>query len=264
MRSRPAWLALVAVVGIGCAPEPPATSPGAGAEPSIAAAKRLAGTEWNLVALDGQPTLPGHAITLAFAPDRLGGYAGCNWYGAQWTASGDRLQIGQAEATARACADPGPMTQESLYLARLAGTPTFRILDDRLVIEPAGPGQRLEFARRIPAAMDPAQLVGTRWRLRESDTPAGAPPIRIAFASDHITGFAGCRDFEATYSARGDAISTPTLAMATTECAADAAVHEREGQFTTDLGEAAHYAIAGDTLTLTTDGGRVLEFDREP
>ena len=45
------------------------------------------GTEWDLLSLYGTQAIPGTSITLEFMEDRLVGFAGCNNYGAPYTAT---------------------------------------------------------------------------------------------------------------------------------------------------------------------------------
>ena len=264
MSLRPArWLLFFALVaaGFGCARPVATTTPPApppAAKPSV----DLAGTEWILVTLDGKPVLPGEQVTLAFEADRLGGYGGCNWYGAPWRIDDGVLAIGVAEQTMRACVDAARMTQESDFLRTLGEVRKVEVVAQRLRLLDARGGERAVLASRPSAAMDPAALRDTRWRLREPALPAGGRPIRIAIGDGRITGHAGCRDFAAEFVARGDHLSVTATRMATMECAG-AALLEREQAFTSRLSETAHYAIAGDVLTLTAAGGGTLVFDRE-
>jgi heat shock protein HslJ len=220
----------------------------------------LAGSEWQLLRLDGQPALAGHAITLEFEPARLGGYAGCNWYGATWRPEAGRLRVGGIESSARGCSEDA-MAQEARFLAHLRENPAYRFESDRLTLADARGAAAVVFSRRVATVMDPAALLGTRWRLREAGSPAR--PIRMTIHADRIEGFAGCRPFEADYIAKGDRITIASLRMRELDCAAGAAMLEREGRFTTALSESLHYLLDGDALTLTTWGGQQLVFERE-
>jgi heat shock protein HslJ len=242
-----------------CAARPP---PQAAADPSASLAPTdLAGSEWTLASFDGAPVLPGHGITLHFEADRVGGHTGCNAYGAAWVVADGQLDIASIEQTAAACADPAASDQEAHYLERLRSGPRLVPGGVRLRLDGPRPGQRLDFVRRRVAAMDPAALPGSRWRLREA--VVATRPIRIAFEAARIVGFAGCRDFESDYTARGDAIFVSATRMSALDCPDGEAAIVREGDFTTDLGSAAYWRIDGDTLVLTTPGGRERRFERE-
>lgn len=258
---KPALPALACLLALAaCGPESkPRTEPQAPmARPS------LAGTRWVLTHLDRQPVPAKPPISLEFEPTRLGGYAGCNWYGATWAWHGGRLRVGAAEQSARGCAAP-ILARESAYLARLRESEGARLAPERLTLLDANGAPRLVFARRAVVAADPQALVGSRWRLVEpADAPATTGPIRIAFDEGRMAGFGGCRAFDGEYAARDDGLVFPSLRMHDTECRADAAMQAREGAFIAALSETTSWAIDEDTLRLTTVDGEVLEWRREP
>jgi heat shock protein HslJ len=62
----------------------------------------------------------GTTLTLTFEDGMVRGSAGCNTFRAPYTADGNRLSIGAAAATRKACAEEGVMEQERKFLAALA------------------------------------------------------------------------------------------------------------------------------------------------
>ena len=223
----------------------------------------LAGTEWVASSLNGRPLIDGSNVTLDFERGRLGGYGGCNWYGGSYTATPTALHIGEIGGTARACGAPaGVMQQEQAYYSALRQVATYDVVDNRLELRNGGNAMVVTLTPRARAAMNPADLVGTSWQLRAvNDTAQDAePPITLHLTAREMSGFAGCREYTGTYQARGDRIGFPSIAMAATECKKGEAALLREGQFTTDLSEAAHYRLHGKQLEIITAPGRKLMF----
>jgi heat shock protein HslJ len=69
--------------------------------------------------------LLGTSLTMAFRQGRLSGSGGCNSYSASYTAHGERLTVGPAAATRKAC-PTDVMDQEERFLAALARVRTWR------------------------------------------------------------------------------------------------------------------------------------------
>jgi heat shock protein HslJ len=94
-----------------------ATCPSAAA-PTLRSQQDLVGTKWKLISIDGatSPVPRSRPITLEFIADRLGGWNGCNSYGARWTVRGPRLYVlGPVQATSMACDAKGEWAQTKLW-----------------------------------------------------------------------------------------------------------------------------------------------------
>lgn len=110
----------------------------------------LTGTEWQLVAIDGQDVAAGVTTTLTFGEDgRAGGSGGCNRYSANYVIDGESLSFGPAVSTKMACSEPN-MQQESAYFAALESASSYALTEQQLIIQ-FGEGQQLVFAL-APAA----------------------------------------------------------------------------------------------------------------
>ena len=221
--------------------------------------RSLAGTEWRLVSLQGAELASGSNVTLEIDEGRLGGFAGCNWYGGEYVAEDGRLEVGPTEGTARGCEDLAVEEQEAAYLRSLGEVASYRVSEGQLVLEDPRGRDLLRYARHVPLPMDPDELVGTEWRLVSSD---GAPPpvgvaVVLRFGASSIEGFAGCRGLTGTYGARGERIHVTSLAMSETACA-NQALLEVEHRFISNLSEASRYRLGDGRLELLTDSGRVL------
>ena len=225
----------------------------------------LAGTEWVALSVDGARVLAGTQITLEADSLGLGGYAGCNWYGGRYTRRGDSLRVEDVSSTGRGCLVPQGVTeQEMRFLTLLREARSYRISGDTLRLQGAGGQGILAFRRRPPLAMDPAALVGTRWRLETLGGRAMADRrITLAFERDSVRGFAGCRDYVGTYRAERDRIAFTSTTMLEMECP-DRALLELEGGFTTGLGESHRWRLAPGRLELFTPGGDTLAFTAAP
>jgi heat shock protein HslJ len=231
---RTGWLLALGVAACGPQADPVAV------DPPAAKAAAIVGTEWELARIGAAAPATGTRVTLQFDADRLGGYGGCNWYGATWSSRDGAMRIGQVESTARGCAGP-VLAQEATLFATL---------------------QRVgvEWTPRAVAAMDPADLAGTRWRWQAP----GAAQVRLEFVDGRrLRGFAGCRDFHGTWRGRGDRLAVDTLAMAQTDCARGEAAQALEGRFIDAFDAIETWRLDGDRLTLRNADGAAVEFVRE-
>ena len=225
--------------------------------------KSLDGTQWIVSALDGRPLIEGSNITLHFSAETLGGFAGCNWYGARFTVSGSTIRIENPESTARGCVTPaGVGEQEADYFRVLREVVSHRVDGDGLELMNDAGEVVIRSTPRPRSAMNPADLAGTRWMLRSvNDTVhASDSSLTLDLTAAELSGFAGCRRYTGTYGATGDELRVTSLTMSATECDSGQVALQREGQFTTDLSEATYYRLSGDSLVIVTAPGRRLVF----
>jgi heat shock protein HslJ len=89
----------------------------------------LAGTQWVLVTLEGQPPLAAGTVPSAeFTADQISGSTGCNHYFGAYEVRGDTLTLGAVASTEMACLEPaGVMDQEQAFLAALASVSSYRL-----------------------------------------------------------------------------------------------------------------------------------------
>jgi heat shock protein HslJ len=94
----------------------------------------LPGTSWRVTSVRNQSVLLDTRLTAVFGRNgRISGSAGCNAFGATFTARAPRLSFGPIVATKKACAAPaGVMAQESQYLAALESVASYSIEGSRL------------------------------------------------------------------------------------------------------------------------------------
>jgi heat shock protein HslJ len=98
------------------------------------AADLLAGAEWTVTDLDGQP-LPAEAgVTIGFAADGgISGRSGCNRYAGRAELSDGGLRIGPLALTRMACPEPA-MQIEAAMMAALAAVERFEIAADGTLV----------------------------------------------------------------------------------------------------------------------------------
>lgn len=224
----------------------------------------LPGTEWVLDQLGGQDLVSGTNITLRFDELALNGYAGCNYYGADYRIVGDELRLGIMNNTVQDCADPaGVMAQEAAYLNTLRRAATFEMTGEQLIIRNGAGEARLVYARRRPTEANPKELIGTGWALQavnEEPFPQ-TTTITLRFdTGDALSGFAGCRDYEGRYRVEQDQLAVAMLSMVQTDCDQPQAIQEQEDRFLSYLDLVTYYRLSADQLELITVRGDVLRF----
>lgn len=107
-----------------------------------AGADALPGSAWIVMAYNNGKqavvsTMAGTDLTANFGADgMLGGNSGCNEYSAPYQIDGDKITIGPANSTRKAC-EQAVMDQETQYLAALQSAATYRIDGSKLEMRTA-------------------------------------------------------------------------------------------------------------------------------
>ena len=117
---------------------------------------RLDGSGWTVTGFNNGrqavvSPLPDTVLTLAFRDGVVSGHAGCNTFRATYTVDGDRLAIGRAATTRKACPGEGVMEQERQYVAALESVTTWSIERGLLDLH-RGDGERALTAKRSEPA----------------------------------------------------------------------------------------------------------------
>ena len=90
----------------------------------------LQGVHWQVIEILGQPLQPESSLRITFSTDeQVSGDAGCNRFSAQYSLTGEGLDIGALVTTRRACAPP-LMQQEQQFLNALAQVTGFDLTLD--------------------------------------------------------------------------------------------------------------------------------------
>lgn len=118
----------------------------------------LAGTEWRIVAVDGQAVLPGDPLLVAFGHDgRVTGSTGVNSFTASYTLTAEYLSFGPM-ATTRRASTPELMEQEHRVVGSLAGICPVVLADHTLTF--GGPRGQVELHSTQPLPEVPTEVPG--------------------------------------------------------------------------------------------------------
>lgn len=234
--------------------------------PSLTAAQDsdpLAGTQWTLDSIDGEPVIPGSTITLEFSPERqdagedrrVSGSGGCNGYGGVYSLEGDALTISQIFSTLMACADDAVTTQESAYFLALQATTHYTLEGNRLTLTTAD-GETLVF-------MANNALTGTVWTLASIGGEPLVDDSRVTLTFDDngdISGHGSCNLYGGTYTATDEMLSVEGVVSTRMACLDDA-VTAQEATYFAALESAISHRIIENQLTIQTEDGAELVFN---
>ncbi|MGV8128708.1 MAG: META domain-containing protein [Methanolinea sp.] len=113
------------------------------------------------------PVIPGTEITANFSDDgEISGSAGCNLYGASYTATRQALTIDHVFSTLMYCTDTpaGIMEQESAFFQILADAASWKVREGILVISDARGRELLRFSPGIEGEADTEKPLLEFWR----------------------------------------------------------------------------------------------------
>ena len=214
----------------------------------------LAGTNWVMTALGGQPPVAGTVVSLDFtSATAVSGNSGCNGYGGTYETDGFHIQFGPLVGTLMACLDEGVMEQETAFRSALenavfyeiSAAGTLRLFDDSSTM-------------LVELAPVSSSLNGTAWDVvnynngREAVVSVLADTALTAvFEGDQISGSAGCNSYFGSFTAEEGVISIGPLASTRKLCAEEG-VMEQEAEFLAALESAATYTISGNRLEMRT------------
>lgn len=154
-RSVPSLLLIpVTLVATGCTtgpePEPLPLPPAGPIADAVRQAQKdwpwIAGTRWELAAIDGEKPIESTSIWISFKPDEtwVSGHSGCNRFTGSYIRRGeDGIRIGPISSTRMFCQQPeGVMQQEARFLHLLTEAISYRatrewlhlLVDDRIVL----------------------------------------------------------------------------------------------------------------------------------
>ena len=223
-----------------------------------AAPPSLTGQTWQLTKL-GPIDRKKAGITVRFTAGKVSGFSGCNNYSGPYTTSGSSITVSRKLAmTQKAC--PGPvMVQERLYLAALSAARTYSIAGNTLKLRGRSGLTLATFA------VQSQSLAGTHWTVVDYNNGKQAvvsvltgTKLTANFdAAGHVTGFAGCNNYNGPVKATPPKVAVGPLASTKKFCSEPAGVMEQESAYLTALASAATYSIQGATLELRTSAGAI-------
>ncbi|MGA9348390.1 MAG: META domain-containing protein [Anaerolineae bacterium] len=263
-------MALTAVLAA-CGPQETAHLP-VSETPTSAPLRILDDTEWALTSLNGNSPVEGSAITLAFYPESyMQGDAGCNSYGVDYIADGNRFQVPEIHRTRDTCEVPDIMQQEAAFFEALAKVAAYRATEERLEFDDAQGRTILAFAR-VPPPTTGSVLPGTRWVLTSLQGQPLLPDttISLEFGEAWYSGYTGCNYYgggpdSGKYTATDEG-TLKIIGMAVTVqlCPTPAGVMEQEQAYIAAFASAAAYRLSEDRLELQdATGETVLIYARQ-
>lgn len=250
-RSTLMMLVLAAVLAA-CGSAAPNTSPA-----------HLDDTKWVLASLNGNSLVEGSTINIKFCNgNEIGGNAGCNYYGAIYTTSGNDFNI-TARRIDRTDFDrdvpESVMQQEAAYFEALADAAAYRVTDDRLMIEDSAGETTLVFAMKEKPSIDPA-LNDTEWVLTSlnGDSLVEGSRITMDFAEGAVTGFSGCNYYGSEYAAADEGFLTiPEIGCTAQDCPTPE-IMQQEVAYLEALSYAVTYRVMGNHLEVNDSAGETI------
>lgn len=212
------------------------------------------GTIWAATTINGQPVIDDSEILLGIAPDRIGGFTGCNTYFGPVESEGNSVAVGPLGSTRIACLeDIGD--QERDYLAALESAATVDIEEDQMMVYDDAGEMILTFIH-----VEPLPLEDTLWELTTYNNGENAMVsvlpdtlITAEFVDGQLSGSGGCNSYFGPYEATEDTIKIGLLASTMMACAEP--INEQEHLYLAALESAATYQVIANRLELiNTDG----------
>ena len=200
--------------------------------PSGSAAS-LAGTSWNLTALNGDNVDPAIRVTAEFGADgMLSGTSGCNHYNVTYEVDGDSISIGTPMSTMMAC-DEASMNVENAYMTALESAAGYQIDGDTLTLSDADGVAVATFSATKEIA-----LAGTSWVVRAYNNGKqavvsviiGAEMTAIFGEDGNLSGSAGCNTYNASYQTDDDGLTIGPAASTRMMCAEPEGIMEQAAQ----------------------------------
>jgi len=219
----------------------------------------LTGQTWELTKL-GPVDRKKAGITVRFTADgKVSGFCGCNSYSGTYRTSGGSITVSRKLAvTRKACASP-VMVQERLYLAALTGARAYSIARGTLKLRGKSGLTLATFG------VQSQSLAGTHWVVVDYNNGnqavvsvlTGTKLTANFDTAGHLTGFAGCNNYNGPVKATSPKIAIGPLASTKKFCDAPVGVMEQESAYQAALAGAATYSIQGTTLEFRTASGAI-------
>ena len=232
---------------------------GGTAKAGAASQPTLTGPTWLLTKL-GPVDRKKTGITARFTVEaKVSGFSGCNSYHGTYKTSGSSITVSRKLAvTQKACA-PLVMAQEKRYLAALTTATNYSIAGGVLKLKGKTGSTLATFGVQSQA------LAGTRWTVIDYNNGkqavvsvlAGTKLTANFDTTGHISGFAGCNEFNGPATTTPPKISIGPLAATKKFCDEPAGVMEQESAYLAALASAATYSIQGAALEFRTAGGAI-------
>jgi heat shock protein HslJ len=210
---------------------------GASAPPAGGTGGTIEGVSWRLTKLPSGGALAdvpqGVVADARFAGGRVTGSGGCNSFTGPAMVSGASIQVGPLASTEMAC-EGAAGDVEQVYLANLIATTSFTATTDTLTMFDASGTEILVYAA------GPANPLEGDWNVTGYNngkeavvSPIVGTELTATFTADHVSGSAGCNQYNGSYTLDGDTVTIGPLASTMMACEQD--VMDQEAAFLTAL-----------------------------
>jgi len=226
------------------------------------ASNSLAGTSWNVTAVNGTAPVAGSQPTMTFTGDKVSVSTGCNSLSTGYTLNGTAMTISPNGAmTAMACADD-LMKQESAVTAALGKVSKMSLTGDTLSLQDASGASMFTLTKAVAPAAKP--LEGTTWQLsgvrsgQSTSSVVAGSSVTLQITGGKLSGKA-CNTFRADVTTSGTTITVGPVASTKMACPSEE-LNTQEQKVLTLLGAATSYQITGSQLQLSSADGSGLDF----
>ncbi|MDD5095403.1 MAG: META domain-containing protein [Dehalococcoidia bacterium] len=225
----------------------------------------LKSTQWFLKSIRGEDIPEKTYIRLYFHDWKITGWTGCNYYGAKLTQASDGFFSTEGiDMTLMGCSEEEAGQWEAKYQQALMETVGYKIGEGCLNLADADGKVLLSFEQIEELPMNPADLVGTEWKLESVNGIEVGEDLAyiLRFLSEiQARGYGKCANFLMTYHATGDNISGGDIVTGTGFQTLDLSESDKEAlQHMDDPASWANYRLIGDELHILTIRGNTLIF----
>jgi heat shock protein HslJ len=235
---------VLAVVATGCGAR----------QASSADASGLESVPWLLTAGIDLEGLENGVPSLRLEAGRLGGFNGCNEYGAPYVAGPSELEI-RVEKLAQTligCQSPASDVESAFHEA-LAKVEGWRVEAEELVLLDEKSEELLRFGTATP--------VGSWVQLDWIEPPLPGTRLTATFSEDgRLTGSAGCNSYSASYTFDRGVLEIAEIARTEMLCKGPAGVMEQEERFLDALSSATEYSVHNEVLYLERADGKPVAY----
>lgn len=248
-------LTLLILAAIGLAACQPAAPPQPG----------LAGTEWILTTLFGEPVEAGLVTAEVGAENQISGSAGCNQYRANYDTTDSNITFDSAVATTLMACEPDLMELETQYLNALAQASSYQVDGSILTLLDESGAAVASFTR-----LEPFDLTGTNWIVTSYNNGQDAVvgvlpdgPITASFRADgRMVGLSGCNLYSNNFNTADFQIDIQRVATTSFECPSEELALQ-EQLFLAAFGLVGNYTVLFDQMEFrSSDGTLAMTFDR--
>jgi heat shock protein HslJ len=219
----------------------------------------LTGKTWELAKI-GRINRTHAGITVAFTSDgKRSGFSGCNGYSGTYTASGNSITVSKKLAVTQKACHTAVMAQERAYLAALTAARTYSVAKGILTLKGRSGRTLATFGVQSQA------LAGTAWivvvynngKQAVISVLADTKLTAVFDRNGHVSGSAGCNDYNGPAKATPPKIVIGPLASTRKTCGSPSGVMDQESAYLAALETAATYSIQGSTLEFRTAHGAI-------